>query len=87
MRGFICATHSEILSDANSCQFDEIHYYQDLIRLFDHSFAKIENTRLIKGSDEPVYLPANEKNSYHQIVFAHGYFASALHEIGNHPPL
>jgi elongation factor P hydroxylase len=83
MRGFICTIHSEILSDTNSRQFDEIHHYQDLIRLFDHNFAAVENTRLVKGSDEPLYLPACSKTNYHQIIFAHGYFASALHEIAH----
>jgi elongation factor P hydroxylase len=71
------------LSDANLRQIDEIHNYQDLIQLFDHSFAIIENTRLVKGSDEPIYLPAGDKCNYHQIVFAHGYFASALHEVAH----
>jgi elongation factor P hydroxylase len=83
MRGFICTIHSEILSNTNLRQFDEIHHYQDLIRLFDHNFAAIENTRLVKGSDEPIYLPASDKNASHQIIFAHGYFASALHEIAH----
>ncbi|WP_448569164.1 elongation factor P hydroxylase [Thalassotalea ganghwensis] len=59
------------------------HQYQDLITLFDATFFKQYNTRLVKGDDEPVYLPANEHCPYHQIIFAHGYFASALHEIAH----
>lgn len=59
------------------------HKYQDLIRLFDDTFYQQFNTRLIKGDDEPIYLPANDKCFYHQVVFAHGYFASALHEIAH----
>ncbi|MFT4993777.1 MAG: elongation factor P hydroxylase [Paraglaciecola sp.] len=59
------------------------HRYQDLCRLFDQCFAQSENTRLIKGQGEPVYLPAGNKQDHHQIVFAHGYFASALHEIAH----
>lgn len=59
------------------------HNYQNLIRLFDATFSKQYNTRLIKGGDEPVYLPANETCPYNQIVFAHGYYASALHEISH----
>lgn len=57
-----------------------VHHYQDLITLFDECFASEYNTRLIKGDDEPVYLPADEKRSYNAIFFAHGFFSSALHE-------
>ncbi len=59
------------------------HNVDDLVRLFDHLFADIENTRLIKGQDEPVYIPADSNTLYHQIVFAHGFFSSALHEIAH----
>jgi len=62
---------------------DDRHRYQDLCRLFAQTFGQRENTRLIKGQGEPVYLPASSKHDYHQIVFAHGYFASALHEIAH----
>ncbi|MEX0623794.1 MAG: elongation factor P hydroxylase [Saccharospirillum sp.] len=37
-------------------------------------------TQLVAGSGEPVYLPAAVSGGLHQIVFAHGYFNSALHE-------
>lgn len=57
-----------------------MHHYQDLIILFNSCFAQSYNTRLVKGESEPVYLPANEQCSYHAVVFAHGYFSSALHE-------
>ncbi|WP_304599273.1 elongation factor P hydroxylase [Legionella sp. PC997] len=57
-----------------------MHQYQDLITLFDRCFGKEFNTRLIKGDDEPIYLPANEAHSYNALYFAHGFFSSALHE-------
>lgn len=57
-----------------------IHNICDLIRVFNHCFAKEYNTQLIKGKDEPVYLPADETRAYHAIYFAHGFFSSALHE-------
>jgi len=57
-----------------------IYRYQDLIAIFNDCFAGPYNTRLVKGGDEPIYLPADEKRSYHAIFFAHGYFRSALHE-------
>ena len=57
-----------------------MHLYQDLIQLFNTCFESTYNTRLVCGDDEPIYLPANEHCSYHAIVFAHGFFSSALHE-------
>jgi len=59
------------------------HNYQDLIDLFEQVFFAQFNTRLIKGGDEPLYSPANENSAYHQIIFAHGYYASAFHEIAH----
>ncbi len=59
------------------------HHYQDLIELFNRTFFQSYNTKLIKGGDEPIYIPASDKCDYHQIIFAHGYFASALHEIAH----
>jgi elongation factor P hydroxylase len=56
------------------------HHYQDLIDLFNHCFSEEYNTRLVKGENEPIYLPANESCSYNALYFAHGYFSSALHE-------
>jgi elongation factor P hydroxylase len=36
------------------------HHYQ-LIEIFDGCFADDFNTRLIKGDDEPIYLPADRR--------------------------
>ncbi len=38
---------------------------------------------LEKGNDEPVYLPADENFRHNRVIFAHGYFSSALHEISH----
>lgn len=59
------------------------HHYEQLIEIFNGCFADEFNTRLIKGDDEPIYLPADAELPYHRIVFAHGYYASALHEISH----
>ena len=59
------------------------HKYTDLITLFSNTFYNEYNTRLIKGDDEPIYLPASHSCAYHQIVFAHGYYSSVLHEISH----
>ena len=53
-----------------------------LISLFNSTFEDY-NTRLVLGDDEPIYIPAGDDTGYHQIVFAHGYFSSALHEIAH----
>ncbi len=57
-----------------------MHHYQDLIQIFNHCFESTYNTRLVKGDNEPIYLPADKNRPYHAIYFAHGYFSSALHE-------
>lgn len=69
-------------------------HYQDLIDIFARCFAKRYNTRLVAGRNEPFYLPAQVPMpaeydatqpvfDYHQVVFAHGFYASALHEIAH----
>lgn len=55
----------------------------DIVALFDGIFAENFKTRLVKGGDEPLYLPATSDTPYHQVIFARGYFASALHEISH----
>ncbi len=57
-----------------------MHHYQDLITIFNDCFASTYNTRLIKGDDEPIYLPAEGERYYNALFFAHGFFSSALHE-------
>lgn len=58
----------------------QIHNYQDLITIFNGCFFEQYNTLLVKGEDEPLYLPADENRDHHSLFFAHGFFASALHE-------
>ncbi|WP_435102519.1 elongation factor P hydroxylase [Arhodomonas sp. AD133] len=60
-----------------------VHDAADLIALFDDEFAERENTRLVRGGDEPLYLPADDECPHHRVIFAHGFFASALHEIAH----
>lgn len=59
------------------------HNINDLIQLFNQLFKNSENTVLIAGGDEPIYLPAEGKEKHHRIKFAHGFFASALHELSH----
>lgn len=66
------------------------HNYHDLIEIFNHCFAQSHNTRLEAGGDYPIYLPAffdenqvASERSYNVILFAHGFYSSALHEISH----
>ncbi len=56
------------------------HHYEYLIRLFNACFELTYNTQLVCGDDEPIYLPADENTPVNKVVFAHGFFSSALHE-------
>ncbi|CAK6714582.1 conserved hypothetical protein [Vibrio harveyi] len=59
------------------------HEYQDLITIFNDTFLESFNTKLELGGDEPIYLPADEAHPHHRIIFARGFYASALHEIAH----
>ncbi len=59
------------------------HDYQDLIRIFNETFYHSFNTKLELGGDEPIYLPADDHVDYHRIIFARGFYASAMHEIAH----
>lgn len=54
-----------------------------LIKLFNNLFA-YQQVVLTRGTGEPEYFPAQD-NKPARIEFAHGFFASALHEL--HTPL
>ncbi len=56
------------------------HHYSDLIQLFSGCFESQYQTRLVRGGEEPVYLPRTSDRPFHEIHFAHGFFSSALHE-------
>ncbi|MEA1989275.1 MAG: elongation factor P hydroxylase [Pseudomonadota bacterium] len=59
------------------------HTPEALIELFNQTFIHSYNTELICCEEEPIYRPADDKNPHHRIIFAHGFFASALHEISH----
>ena len=54
-----------------------------LIEIFDGLFKDSLNTVLVRGEGEPIYLPADAEHPHHRVIFAHGFFASALHEIAH----
>lgn len=57
-----------------------MHDYNDLIKIFNECFLETHNTILVKGGEEPIYLPQDENRPHHELHFAHGFYASALHE-------
>lgn len=65
--GFVCMSHD----------------FHDLIHLFDRCFKEPYQTVLVKGESEPIYIPRTNNHDYHQLIFAHGFYASALHEIAH----
>jgi len=38
---------------------------------------------LVGGGDEPLYVPADHRCEKNRLIFAHGFFASALHEVAH----
>lgn len=64
-------------------QCSEDQQLEALIALFDAIFADTYATRLVRGGSEPLYCPRGAEHPYHRIIFAHGFFASALHEISH----
>jgi len=60
-----------------------LHDANDLVTIFNSCFKENYNTELVFGEDEPIYLPAKSVSDTHKVVFAYGYFASALHEIAH----
>lgn len=51
--------------------------------LFNDLFRDQWRTILVRGEDEPEYIPARGASDVHRVIFAHGHFASALHEVSH----
>jgi elongation factor P hydroxylase len=60
-----------------------MHCANDLIKIFNTCFEQEFQTQLAHSEDEPIYLPKSIQQEYHLILFAHGFFSSALHEISH----
>ena len=55
----------------------------ELILCFNQGLGREFETLLIDQGDEPLYLPKDACCPFHRIYFAHGFFASALHELAH----
>lgn len=60
-----------------------LHQAEDLVTIFNTCFKDNYNTELVFGEDEPLYMPAQHSKDTHKILFANGFFASALHEVAH----
>lgn len=66
------------------------HNLTDIINIFNQCFESEYNTKLEKGGEYPIYLPAfldengvKSERPYNVIYFARGFYSSALHEISH----
>ena len=46
-------------------------------------FQELYEVQLVDEGSEPIYLPKSSKRDLNHIVFAHGFWNSALHEIAH----
>ncbi len=60
---------------------DEYKATEALIQLFNTLFFN-QQVELVRGEHEPEYFPV-KRNTFARITFAHGFFASALHELSH----
>jgi len=60
-----------------------MHDHRQAIAIFNQCFETTWGTELVRGDDEPIYLPRTQYYPLDRVVFAYGYFASALHEIAH----
>lgn len=72
-----------MISTTQQERHQERHKVQDLVTLFNGLFQESQQTILVPGAGEPIYLPKQSGQCYHEIHSSHDYFASALHEIAH----
>lgn len=60
-----------------------MHHISDLIGIFNDCFKLKIQTELVRGGDEPIYIPRSQYYPYDRVIFAHGFYASAMHEIAH----
>ncbi len=60
-----------------------MHHCSTVIQVFNQCFKTSLQTELVRGGHEPIYLPRSQYYPWDRVIFAHGFFASALHEISH----
>lgn len=66
-----------------TCREDSSDSLARITKAFHELFQRSENTLLIGGAEEPIYLPAGSERTYNEIYYTRDYAASALHEISH----
>jgi elongation factor P hydroxylase len=56
---------------------------QSIIKIFNGLFINNENTVLVGGANEPLYIPSLSPEKPHQLFFRENFVSSALHEIAH----
>ena len=64
-------------------QLEQIELAILVEKTFNNSFELSYNTILINKGEEPIYLPSDKTHKHNRIVFANGFWSSALHEISH----
>ncbi|MFK7161443.1 elongation factor P hydroxylase [Marinospirillum sp. MEB164] len=70
-------------ASARDAEAAEQQACRQLKSVFEAVFYPTYRTRLVRGGDEPLYLPAASADEDHQIIYARGFLNSALHEIAH----
>lgn len=60
-----------------------MHHSSQIIDIFNGCFKDDLQTELVCGGQEPIYIPRSQYYPWDRVIFAHGFYASALHEISH----
>ena len=68
---------------SSASNYSEKKRLQLIVKLFNRHFLKNENTELLGGAAEPLYIPSSCYEQPHQLIFRENFVSSALHEIAH----
>lgn len=68
---------------SSASNYSEKKRLQLIVELFNRHFLKNENTELLGGAAEPLYIPSSCHEQSHQLIFRENFVSSALHEIAH----
>jgi elongation factor P hydroxylase len=75
--------HNWYKAGQQRCCKKPMYHCSAAIQIFNQCFKETLNTELVRGAHEPIYIPRSQYYPWDRVIFAHGYFASALHEISH----
>jgi elongation factor P hydroxylase len=80
-RGYILLNQS--YQSARKLDLSEQQRLDLIVALFSINFMSTENTLLVGGATEPLYIPSLNAEEPHQLFFRENFVSSALHEIAH----